>query len=251
MSPSRRRAWRHATAVRGLASRAIPVARSPRPEPPSCPVAVPCCGRARCLAAWPPGSRRRAWRLATAVRSLASSTTLRVLHAAALSAVRCAAGPRIRRDGDIAPYRHYTRVVYGTLPGRRDDRPRPPRLPSRPPPGLPARAAARDGSPPRCAAWQVAHAESFACRGSVRGTVRGRDAHPARCLAAARSTLPTLAASALQRLWGLPTRPWRLATPPRLPSRPPPLPHPPVGAPHRRGGSPPCRWSCESGTKMV
>ena len=26
-----------------------------------------------------------------------------------------------------------------------------------------------------------AHAESFACRGSVRGTVRGRAAHPARC----------------------------------------------------------------------
>ena len=35
----------------------------------------------------------------------------------------------------------------------------------------------------RCyyAAWQVAHAESFACRGSVRDTVRGRAAHPARC----------------------------------------------------------------------
>ena len=40
---------------------------------------------------------------------------------------------------------------------------------------------ARGGSPPRCAAWQVAHAESFACRGSVRGTVCGRAAHPARC----------------------------------------------------------------------
>ena len=33
----------------------------------------------------------------------------------------------------------------------------------------------------RCAAWHRAHAESFACRGSVRGTVRGRAAHPARC----------------------------------------------------------------------
>ena len=33
----------------------------------------------------------------------------------------------------------------------------------------------------RCAAWHPAHAESFACRGSVRGTVRGRAAHPARC----------------------------------------------------------------------
>ena len=31
------------------------------------------------------------------------------------------------------------------------------------------------------AAWQVAHAESFACHGSVRDTVRGRAAHPARC----------------------------------------------------------------------
>ena len=92
------------------------------------------------------------------------------------------------------------------------------------PPGLPARAAARGDPPPRCAAWQVAHAESFAYRGSVRGTVRGRAAHPARCLAAARSTLPTLAASALQRPWGLPTRP---------------------------DGTQPCRWSCESGTKMV
>ena len=42
----------------------------------------------------------------------------------------------------------------------------------------PHRAAAPSA---RCAAWQVAHAESFACRGSVRGTVRGRAAHPARC----------------------------------------------------------------------
>ena len=30
-------------------------------------------------------------------------------------------------------------------------------------------------------AWHRAHAESFACRGSVRGTGRGRAAHPARC----------------------------------------------------------------------
>ena len=46
------------------------------------------------------------------------------------------------------------------------------------PPGLPAHAAAPSA---RCAAWHVAHAESFAGRGSVRGTVRGRAAHPARC----------------------------------------------------------------------
>ena len=36
------------------------------------------------------------------------------------------------------------------------------------------RAVARGGSPPRCTAWQVAHAESFACRGSVRGTCAAR-----------------------------------------------------------------------------
>ena len=51
-------------------------------------------------------------------------------------------------------------------------------------PIAPPRRIARGGSPPRCAAWQVAHAESFACRGSVRGTVRGRAAHPARWSAA-------------------------------------------------------------------
>ena len=48
-------------------------------------------------------------------------------------------------------------------------------------PIAPPRRIARGGSPPRCAAWHRAHAESFACRGSVRGTVRGRVAHPARC----------------------------------------------------------------------
>ena len=63
------------------------------------------------------GARRGAW--------LGIVHTLRVLHAAALSAARCAAGPRtrrdvmiapplptritLRRDRDIAPYRHYTR----------------------------------------------------------------------------------------------------------------------------------------------
>ena len=46
-------------------------------------------------------------------------------------------------------------------------------------PPLPARAAAPSA---RCVAWQVAHAESVACRGSVRGTVRGSTAHPARYL---------------------------------------------------------------------
>ena len=53
------------------------------------------------------------------------------------------------------------------------------------------RATARGGSPPRYAAWQVAHAESFACRGSVRDTVRGRAAHPARWGHRALPPLPT------------------------------------------------------------
>ena len=54
-------------------------------------------------------SRRRA---IGAVRGLASVHTLRVLHAAALSAARCAAGPRTRRDVMIAPpltTAHYAR----------------------------------------------------------------------------------------------------------------------------------------------
>ena len=38
----------------------------------------------------------------------------------------------------------------------------------------------RRRAPARCAALHPAHAESFACRGSVRGTVRGRAAHPPR-----------------------------------------------------------------------
>ena len=36
------------------------------------------------------------------------------------------------------------------------------------------RALARGGSPPRCAAWQVAHAESFACRDLPAGAPRPR-----------------------------------------------------------------------------
>ena len=70
-------------------------------------------------------------------------------------------------------------------------------------PIAPPRRIARGGSPPRCAAWQVAHAESFACRGSVRGTVRGRAAHPARCHARAAiypHTLPTRITRAAR--WG-------------------------------------------------
>ncbi len=49
-----------------------------------------------------------------------------------------------------------------------------------PPVGAPHPPGSRRRASARCAAWQVAHAESFACRGSVRGTVRGRAAHPAR-----------------------------------------------------------------------
>ena len=76
----------------------------------------------------------------------------------------------------------------------------------------PHRAAAPSA---RCAAWhpvrpchyaagQVAHAESFACRGSVRDTVRGRAAHPARCHDRA---------AIYQRALCTPHCPWRLATP--------------------------------------
>ena len=61
--------------------------------------------------------------------------------------------------------------------------PRPSRAPPAPlprPSRAPPRRIARGGSPPRGAAWQVAHAESFAGRGSVRGMVRDRVARPAR-----------------------------------------------------------------------
>ena len=53
----------------------------------------------------------------------------------------------------------------GPVEAGRDGRPSPP-VGAPHPPGSRRRASAR------CAAWQVAHAESFACRGSVRGTVR-------------------------------------------------------------------------------
>ena len=93
------------------------------------------------------------------------------------------------------------------------------------PPGSRRRATARGGSPSaRCAAWHRAHAESFACRGSVRGTVRGRAAHPARCHNRAAIThakfarggsppRPTAITHAIFAR-GVPPRhcPWRLAT---------------------------------------
>ena len=68
----------------------------------------------------------------------------------------------------------------------------------------PHRAAAPSA---RCAAWRVAHAESFACRGSVRGTVRGRAAHPARCHNRAAITHAKFARALHQRItpaarWG-------------------------------------------------
>ncbi len=71
-----------------------PPAPSARFHPRPCPIAVPRCGRARC-----PHRAAAPWRGAR----LGIEHTLRVLHAAALSAARCAAGPLIRRDVIIAP----------------------------------------------------------------------------------------------------------------------------------------------------
>ena len=89
MSPSRRRAI---GAVRGLASRTT-AAPSPRLTRAAAP--------------------HRPWRLATAVRGLASRTT--TAHPSPLPAPlhtpwRARSLPG-RRDRDIAPYRHYTRVI--------------------------------------------------------------------------------------------------------------------------------------------
>ena len=99
-----------------------------------------------------------------------------------------------RRDEDIAPYRHYPRALY----------------PQNSHTHYPPRLIARGGSPPRCVAWQVAHAESFACRGSVRGTVRGRAAHPARC--PFRAAIYPRKIRTPHCLWRLAT-PWRRTTP--------------------------------------
>ena len=100
--------------TRKIRTRITPVSRG---RVPWCgPVAV---GRDVPIA--PPRHRRGA--------RLGIEHTLRVLHAAALSAARCAAGPRTRRDVIIAsPLR--TQYSHGALPGRCDGRP----------PGLPARA---------------------------------------------------------------------------------------------------------------
>ena len=160
---------------------ACPVARPRRCAPPSCPV-------------YP------------------RITSGRIIHGHGVRALP------VRRDGDIAPYRHYTRegrtpyplhitraITSAVRTARapwcspvavgRDVPIAPPRLAavrglaSRTPRTPSPRAITRGGSPPRCAAehraaWQVAHAESFACRGSVRGMVHGRAAHPARWSAA-------------------------------------------------------------------
>ena len=103
-----------------------------------CPRAVRLGGRARCLVAGPPGSRRR-----TALPAVAHRRGARLgIPRPCPCPVACS--PLVRLGGRAR---------------------------------CPHRAAAPSA---RCAAWQVAHAESFACRGSVRGTVCGRAAHPAR-----------------------------------------------------------------------
>ena len=166
----------------------------------------------------------------------------------------------LRRDEDIAPYRLYTRVgctaiTHAHYPGgAMIGRHRPWGLPTLPARALPplhtqnshtiytalgahrpcpvarsrcgrARCPHRAAAPSaRCAAWNPANAESFACRGSVRGTVRGRAAHPARCHNRAAIThakfarggsppRPTAITHAIFARGVLPRHcPWRLAT---------------------------------------
>ena len=130
-----------------------------------------------------------------------------------LSAPSCCHCPRalpVRRDGDIAPYRHYTRKIRTpsssrppylprprgpvaartprvlrrfplVLPARRDGDIAPYRHYTRPLARVPRRTPtprriARGGSPPRCAAWQIAHAESFAGGVSVRPHIAAQGA---------------------------------------------------------------------------
>ena len=98
----------------------------------------------------------------------------------------------------------------------------------------------------RCAAWHRAHAESFACRGSVRGTVRGRAAHPARCHNRAAITHAIFARALPRRCDG---------RPPGLPARAlPPVPtlisrrHYARALPVRHGGAHRCRGAGDDRT---
>ena len=86
----------------------------------------------------------------------------------------------------------------------------------------------------RCVAWQVAHAESFACRGSVRDTVRGRAAHPARCHDRAAMPPAHYPGGAILG---------RRASPARALPRIPPARFPAVAHRIARGGFPPTRLS--------
>ena len=83
-----------------------------------------------------------------------------------------------RRASRLAPPRHRRGAWLGIPPPRHAHRPCPVVRSRCGRARCPHRAAAPSA---RCVAWHRAHAESFACRGSVRGTVRGRAAHPARC----------------------------------------------------------------------
>ena len=104
-----------------------------------------------------------------------------------------------RRDGDIAPYRHYTRVVR-------------PRL-------APPRRIARGGSPPRCVAWQVAHAESFAgaspCAPHSRAGRGVRSPHPRHSRGTAPSSPPAARSRAPPHPACAPGLPARAPTPRR------------------------------------
>ncbi len=94
------RPWRLATAVRGLASRALARAHLSRRAPLPYHPLVSRSGRARCphRAAAPHG----------AVRGLASRAPSPCTPTSTAITTRITG----RRDGDIAPYRHYTRPLH-------------------------------------------------------------------------------------------------------------------------------------------
>ena len=191
MSPSRRRAT---GAVRALAPRALARAFSAHTARP---LAVPRCGRARCphRAAAP----RRGVRLGIPRPSRAhrpcGMAVRPVSGAPVVTGRRALRGYRGRTETPPAKLSacatcHYPwRITRAARWGHRALPPLHPRgvhrhFPRELPVAARCLAAGPPGSrrraPARCAALHPAHSESFACRGSVRGMVRGRAAHPPR-----------------------------------------------------------------------
>ena len=170
---------------------------------------------------------------------------LRLASGGSPPAARCAAGPHTRRDAwppglparAAITHAHYPGGAIGTSrptaitppPASRPAPPapiaRPPHARSTPAPRARAPPVPRCGSPPRCAAWQVAHAESFACRGLPAGAPRPR--HGAR---QGRAPSAMLGPRASRLATPLPTRitraarfaAWHLACPRCPPKKRPP-----------------------------